>query len=49
MLLQRVVHKIVEVDKLALALARALDSGSGWLHGGGSGIKKEVDVDVLAT
>jgi len=52
-LLQRggggVAHGIVEVDKLALALARALDGGSGWPRGGGGGIKKEVDVDVLAT
>jgi len=50
-LLQRggggVVHRIVEVDKLALALARALNGGSGWPRGGGGGIKKEFD--VLAT
>jgi hypothetical protein len=29
-------------------LARALNGGSGWLRSGG-GIKKDVDIDVLAT
>ena len=57
MLLQRggggVVHGIVDVNKLALgwhlwALARALNGGSGWPHSG-SGVRKEVDVVVLAT
>ena len=31
------------------ALARVLDGGSGWPRGGGGGVRKEVDVDVLVT
>jgi hypothetical protein len=31
------------------ALARALDGGSGWPRGGGSGVRKELDIGVLAT
>ena len=31
------------------ALTRALDGGSGWPRGGGSGIRKHVEIDVLAT
>ena len=31
------------------ALTRVLDSGSGWPRGGGSGIRKHVEIDVLAT
>jgi len=31
------------------ALTKALDGGSGWPHSGGGGVRKEVEVVVLAT